>query len=380
MKLTSFFVKNWQFTLVLFIMVIVVSITTLLSMPRAEDPEINPPQFPIIVIYPGTSPVDMEELVVKPIEKRVSELEDIKKINTVIKDGVVEMVVEYKYSSDVDAKYQELVREVNSIRNELPRELYSLEIRKVTPTDVNVIQLALVSDNASDEKMKFYAEQLKEQLEKIKSLKKVDFHGVPLQQVRIDLDLEKIAQLKIPLNYIIGSIQSEAANIPAGSVRAGSKLFNVKTSGKYKSLEEIQNTIVFAAGGQTVLLKDVATVAFEYEEQKHIVRLNGHRAVLVTAAQKSGENIARTQQSYLPVIEQFSKTLPKNILLDRSFDQADNVGRRLGGLGIDFMIAISLVLITLIPLGWRAALIVMVAIPFSLGLGIVSLNIMGFSL
>jgi len=380
MKMTSFFVRNWQFTLVLFIMVIVVSATTLLSMPRAEDPEINPPQFPIVIVYPGTSPTDMEELVVKPIEKRVSELEDIKEIKTNIKDGVAEIMVEYKYSSDVDAKYQELVREINAIRNDLPQDLYRLEIKKVTPTDVSILQLALISENASDEKMKFYAEKLKEELEKIKSLKKVDYHGVSKQEVRIDLNLEKIAQFSIPLSYIIGSIQSEAANIPAGSIRAGSKSFNVKTSGKYKSLEEIQQTVVYAAAGKTILLKDIAAISFQYEEQKHIVRLNGHRAVLVTAAQKSGENIARTQKAYLPVIENFSKQLPKNIELVSSFDQADNVGRRLGGLGIDFLIAITLVLITLLPLGWRAALIVMVAIPLSLGLGIVSLNFMGFSL
>ena len=380
MKMTSFFVRNWQFTLVLFIMVIVVSATTLLSMPRAEDPEINPPQFPIVIVYPGTSPTDMEELVVKPIEKRVSELEDIKEINTSIKDGVAEIMVEFKYSSDVDTKYQELVREVNAIRNDLPQDLYRLEIKKVTPTDVSIIQLALVSENASDEKMKYYAEKLKEELEKIKSLKKVNYHGVSQQEVRIDLSMEKIAQFKIPLSYIIGSIQSEAANIPAGSIRAGSKSFNVKTSGKYKSLEEIQQTVVYAAAGKTILLKDIAAISFQYEEQKHIVKLNGHRAVLVTAAQKSGENIARTQKAYLPVVENFSKQLPKNIELVSSFDQADNVGRRLGGLGIDFLIAITLVLITLLPLGWRAALIVMVAIPLSLGLGIVSLNFMGFSL
>ncbi len=380
MKMTSFFVKNWQFTLVLFIMVIVVSTTTMLSMPRAEDPEINPPQFPIIVVYPGTSPVDMEELVAKPIEKRISELEDIKKIKTEVKDGVVELLVEFKYSSNVNDKYQELVREVNSIRDQLPQDLYSLDIRKVTPTDVNVIQIALVSENASGEKMKFYAKYLKEKLEKIPSLKKADYHGIPDQQIRIDLNTDKIAQLKIPLNYIIGSIQSEAANIPAGSIRAGSKVFNVKTSGKYKNLEEIQQTVVYSANGKVVLLKDVANVSFQYEEQKHIVRLNGNRAVLVTAAQKSGENIANTQKAYLPVIEEFKKTLPKNIELIHHFDQAENVRRRLSGLGLDFMIAIGLVLITLLPLGWRAALIVMVAIPLSLGLGVVSLNFMGFSL
>ena len=130
MRFTSFFVKNYQLTLVLFLMIIVVSITTILSMPRSEDPDINPPQFPIVIIYPGTSPKDMEELVVKPIEKKVSELEDIKRIKTQIDDGVAVIEVEYKYESDVDGKYQELVREVNALRPTLPDDIYKLEITK----------------------------------------------------------------------------------------------------------------------------------------------------------------------------------------------------------------------------------------------------------
>ena len=157
MRITSFFVKNYQFTLVVFLMVIVVSATTLLTMPRAEDPEINPPQYPIVVIYPGTSPKDMEELVVKPIETKVSELENLKKITTKIDDGVAVISVEYKYESDVEAKYQELVREVNAIRPQLPEDIYSIEVKKVTPTDVSVVQLALISENASDERLQYYA-------------------------------------------------------------------------------------------------------------------------------------------------------------------------------------------------------------------------------
>jgi len=380
MRITSFFVKNYQFTLVVFLMIVVVSVTTLLTMPRAEDPEINPPQYPIVIIYPGTSPKDMEELVVKPIEKRVSELENLKKITTKIDDGVAVINVEYKYESNVEEKYQELVREVNAIRSELPQDIYSIEVRKVTPTDVNVLQLALVSENASNERLKFYAEELKEDLEKIKSLKKVEYQGVPEQIVRVDLKLDKIAQQHIPLNYVTGSIQSEAANIPAGNIRAGQKTFNVKTSGKYKSIDEIKNTIVYNANGNVVYLKDVADVAFNYEEEKHITRLNGHRCVFVMAAQKSGENIANTQKAYLPVIKAFEKKLPSNIALVKHFDQADNVSRRLGGLGVDFLIAIGLVLITLIPLGWRASLVVMVAIPLSLGIGVVMMNFLGYSL
>ena len=380
MKFTSFFVKNYQLTLVLFLMIIVVSVTTVMNMPRSEDPELNPPQFPIVIIYPGTSPQDMEELVVKPIEDKVSELDDIKEIKTNINDGVAVLEVKYKYESNVEAKYQELVREVNALRSSLPQDIYKIEVKKVTPTDVNVLQVALVSENASNEKLKFYAKELEEQLEKLKSLKKVQYHGVQEQSIRIDLQLDKIAKLNIPINFVIGNIQSEAANIPAGSIRAGEKTFNVKTSGKYKNIEEIRNTVVYSANGNITKLKDIADVNFSDEEQKHIVRINGHRAVLVTAAQKEGENIARVQKEYLPILSQFEKKLPPNIELIKNFDQADNVDRRLTGLGIDFLIAIGLVLITLLPLGNRASFVVMMAIPLSLGLGIVALNAMGFSL
>lgn len=361
-------------------MIVVVSVATLFSMPRAEDPEINPPQYPIIVIYPGTSPKDMEELVVKPIEKKISELQDIKTITTRIDDGVAVLEVKCQYTSNVDDKYQELVREVNALRSELPQDLYKLEVKKVTPTDVNVLQVALVSENASDARMKHYAEELKEELEQVKSLKKVEYWGTPEPIVRIDLRLDKLAQLRIPLNQVIGAIQSEGANIPGGSIRAGNKTFNIKTSGNFKSLDEIASTVVYNAGGSVVYLKDVADVALNHEEVKHITRLNGHRAVLVTAAQKSGQNISATQQAYQPILTAFAQKLPANIAMVNHFDQADNVSRRLGGLGIDFLIAIGLVLFTLIPLGWRAALVVMLAIPLSLGLGIVMLNSMGFSL
>jgi multidrug efflux pump subunit AcrB len=380
MKFTSFFVKHSQLTLVFFLMIIVVAVTSIMNMPRAEDPDIHPPQYPIVVIYPGTSPKDMEELVVKPIEKKVSELENIKSIKTVIDDGLASIVVEYKYNVDVESKYQELVREVNTLRPELPQDIYKIEVRRVSPTDVNVLQLALVSENASNERLRSYAKDLKESLEKIKSLKRVEYWGVPEQEVRIDLHLDKLAQLKIPLPMVVGSVQSEAANIPGGSIRAGSKTFNIKTSGKYRDIDEIRNTVIRSGNGSVTYLKDVADVGFSDVEAKHITRLNGHRAVLVTAAQKPNENIAATKEAYEPVIASFQKTLPANIALVRPFDQADNVDRRLSGLAMDFLIAIGLVLLTLLPLGGRASLVVMVAIPLSLGLGIIAMNLMGYSL
>jgi len=380
MKISEFAVKNYQFTLIILVMAIVVGLTTLINMPRSEDPELNTPYFHVIVVYPGTSPNDIEELVVDPIEKKISELEEIKRIKATIKDGIAVIEVEFKYGVNVDEHYQEVVREVNNLRGTLPEAILSIDIRKFSPTDVNILQMALVSENAPREQLRKQAENLQDELEKINTLQKVEISGLPKQIMRVDLELDKLAQMHIPLNAIIASIQSEIANIPGGTVYAGSKTFNIKTSGNYKSIEEIENTIIYSFDRKNVRLKDVANVHYDYEESKHITRLNGHRCVLVNAGQKSGSNISQTQKLYLPVIEKFKKTLPPNIELVDYFDQAENVNKRLGGLGKDFIIAILIIAITLLPLGGRAASIVMISIPLSVSIGLVILNLLGFSL
>jgi len=380
MKISEYAVKNYQFTLVIFIMAIALGVTTLFDMPRSEDPVTNSPMFPVVVVYPGTSPSDMEELVVKPLEKKIYSLENIKRIKTTIKDGVAVLTVEYKYGSIVNDKYQELIREVNGMRDELPPEILSIDVKKITPSDVNVLQVALISENASRQTMKRNAEQLQEDLEKLTELKNVKIHGLPEEIVRVDLQLDKIAQLNIPLNAITGTIQSEIANIPGGSLDAGTKSFNVMTSGNYGSVEEIASTIVYSVNGKSIALKDIANVQLGFDEEKHITRLNGHRCVFVTAGQKDGFNISVTKEHYEPVLAAFDKTLPSNIDMVHHFDQAKNVSKRLSGLGFDFIIAILLVAITLLPLGGRAAIIVMISIPLSLAIGLVLLNVLGYNI
>lgn len=380
MKISNYAVKNYQFTLVIFVMIIALGLTTILNMSRSEDPEMHAPIFPVVVVYPGTSPKDMEELVIKPLEKEIYGLDNIKRVRSVIGDGVAVMRVEYKYNSNVESKYQELTRVVNNKRSQLPQEIYSLEVKKFQPSDVNILQIGLVSENAPREKMKYYAEKLQDELEKLTALKKVDIHGLPEQQVRIELDMEQMARRHVPINAVVGNLQSEVANIPGGSIEAGNKTFNIKTSGNYQDIDEIKNTIVLSANGSNILLKDVAKVYYGFEDENYTTRLNGHRCIFVVAAQKEGENISKTKEAYMPVIEHFKKTLPANIDLVQHFDQADNVNKRLTGLGEDFIIAILLVAITLLPLGTRPAIIVMISIPLSLSIGIVLLNLFGYNL
>lgn len=380
MKISQYAVKNYQFTLVIFIMIIVLGISTIMNMSRSEDPEMKSPQFSVVVIYPGASPKDMEDLVVDPLEKNIYSLENIKRLRTTINDGVAILQVDYKYNSDVEQKYQELVREVNTMRSQLPSDIFSIEVKKQEPSDVNILQTALISENASRDQLRFYADKLQENLEKVPALKNVKIHGLPDQQVRVELQLDKMAQLHIPVDAVMGALESEMANIPGGSIDAGEKSFNIKTSGNYNDLKEIESTIVAAANGKNILLKDIARVYYGFDDEKYFVRLNGHRSVVVSAAQKTGENISKTKLEYEPVIAAFKKTLPANIDLVTYFNQADAVNSRLAGLGKDFLIAILLVAITLLPLGQRPAIIVMISIPLSLSIGIVLLQLFGYNL
>ncbi|MBD2699089.1 efflux RND transporter permease subunit [Spirosoma sp. BT702] len=380
MNLSSFSVKNWQFMLVLFLGVAALGFNSLLNMPRGEDPEFTAPEFAVAVVYPGTDALDMEELVVDPAEKRFNELDNIKHVVTSVDDGLAVFRVTYEYSEDPDEKYQEIVREVGALRSELPADIFKIDILKFSPSDVNIVQVALQSEVASDKELGNYADDLKKRLEKITSLKNVKDWGYPANVVRVALNIDKMAQEGIPTNRVIGALQAENATIPGGSIQVGSRKFNVKTAGDYQSLDDIRNTIVSTNGQKIIHLRDIADVDYNLEDVTHITRLDGHRAVLVTASQKLGENIDKVGKQLNPVIDEFAKTLPPHIKLVKNFDQAASVGKRLSHFAIDFAIAILLVSLTLLPLGFRAAVVVMISIPLSLAIGLSLLNVFGFSI
>ncbi len=380
MKIAEFSVKNYQFTIIVFLMIVVLGISSLLTMPKAEDPVLKATFNSIVVVYPGTSPEDIEKLVIDPIEERVNSLDDIKNIFSRAADGVAVITVEFEHHIDEEKKYGETLREINALQSKLPKDIFNIDVFKYTPETVNIIQCAIMSETATYAEMKKQAERLKDGLDRVKDLKVVEIHAFPNQRINIELNTQRMAQHKIPLNRVIGLIQAENNDIPAGSIEVGARKLNVKTSGSYGSLDEIRNTVVSTSGTQVTYLRDIAKVEFDYEESTYLARLNGKRAVFVTAAQKSNTNIFDVNEEINPIIENFAVSLPASFQFEKSFDQAKSVSKRLLGLARDFGIAILLVLITLIPLGFRAALIVMISIPLSLAIGLTGLDLLGFGI
>ncbi|HTE20406.1 MAG TPA: efflux RND transporter permease subunit, partial [Armatimonadota bacterium] len=379
-RITQFFVDRYQLTIVLFLMLSVMGWASWQSIPKAEDPAIPIPTYIVVAVYPGAQPRDVEQLVVDPIEEAMGELDALDQIRSDVEDGLAVMRIEFQPDEDADEKYGEVVREINALRADLPADLYSLEVRKVNASEVNIVQVALVSEVMPYHELEQRAELLEERMESVPGVKSAEAWAFPEREVGVNLDLGRLAQLGIAPGQVLQAIGSDNANVPGGSVDAGSRRFNVKTSGEYTSLDEVRNTVVRAAGGNVTFLRDVAQVDWSYADPTHLARFNGRRAVFVTANQLPDATISTVRDDLWKQLDAFEKTLPPTVKLERGFDQSKNVEERLSHLGRDFVIAIFLVLLTLLPLGWRAAGIVMVSIPLSLAMGLTALNMTGFTI
>ncbi|MBN1198454.1 MAG: efflux RND transporter permease subunit [Bacteroidales bacterium] len=381
MKLPRLAIDNYQFTMLVFILLIIAGINSFITMPRTEDPPVNVPGASVIVIYPGASPVDLEELVVTPIEDAVNELDDIKRIKTTIRDGLAYFSVEFYFGTDAKKKYDEVVQKVNSIQNKLPDGIMNLSFLEWTTSDVVIMQLALISEKASYREMEHAADRLKKRLQQVEGVKKVDIKAFPEQEIRVTLDFQKMAAMNISLDQIEKSIQSNNANIPGGAMKLAGKTFTIQTSGSFGNLDEMGNTVVNSWNGRLVRLSDIADIRFGYEENRYFARVNQERCIFLEVKQKPDFNIFDIRKGIEPELIQFRSNLPNTIRLFTVFDQSVWVDKRISNFLLNLLQGIILVgLFIFLAMGVRSSLVVILAIPLSIIMGIFLVHLLGFGL
>ena len=381
MRLPKLAIANYQFVLVLVFMAVALGTLSLLNMPRSEDPALDFPRYNIVAVYPGASPRDMEELVVDPIEEAVNEVEDLDRILTTVRDGLAVIGVEGEFGIDYDEQYDEVVAQVNSIRDQLPAGLVSLDVSQFSPQDVSILQMALVGEGVPYRQLIEYAERLEDRLEKVDGVRSVELNGYPDEEVRIALDFEKMAQLGVPLNQVLNVLRSNNANIPAGTLEAGSRAFSVKTSGGYRTLTELENTVISASPGQILRLKDLGKVYYGYEDPQWIARFNGERGIFISVTQKTGQNIISLTEKLEAEMASFQSSLPASADLTVAFIQAPAVATRINDFFANLLQGIALVAVVIfLFLGFRNALIISTVIPTSILIAINVLDLSGFGL
>ena len=381
MKLPLNAIRNHQFTLIIVALLTVLGVLSYLTMPRSEDPQFDFPLVIVTVTYPGTSPLDMEKLVTDPVEEEINQLEDIKDIETIIMDGVTIVRVEFNYGVDSDEKYDDVIQAISKVRTELPAQIHSVDIKQVSPTDVNVLQVALLSDTASYGEMRYRAERLEKTFTRVAGVKRATAMAFPDQQVQITADLAVMRELGVGLPVLQNSLLGAAANVPGGFIDAGTKRFSVKTSGDFQSLDEIRRTVLNVPDGSVVHVEDIANVELVDAEPAYLAMYNGKRAVFVAVEQRASTNIFSVLDGLKAELEKFKLELSADMQTEIIFDQSVSVEKQVNGFFTNLLQGLVLVgIIVLLSLGFRSAGIILVAIPVSMLIGIAGLDYFGFGL
>lgn len=380
MSVTEFAIRRWQLTLVLFTLLCALGYSAFTSIPRAVDPHFPLPVVVITAIQPGADAEEMEQTVAKPIEELMQGLEDVKEIVSTSNDSSTVIRAEFDWSGDPDRYFNDTVREVTAIRSRLPADLARLDFKKMRTTNASVLQIALVSETASWRRMEKYGRDISEAFSRYAAVRESEVHGLSQPEVTVAIKSDRLAELRLPASSIADALKLGGADVSSGAVVSGTRRYNVEAGGAFKSLDTIRNLPLRSSEGTILRVGDVADVFWGAEETRSRVYHNGKRAIWITANQKAGTDATKLRNALMQELENQKKVLPADIEVVLQFDQSRDIAKRLAELARDFSIALALVMITLLPLGWRAAVIVMVSIPLSLASGLVAVYAMGFNL
>ncbi|WLQ13513.1 efflux RND transporter permease subunit [Hahella aquimaris] len=381
MRLPELAIRNHAFAWVAVLLLLGLGLVSFLTMPRSEDPQFDFPTTLTTVLYPGATPVDMERLVVDPIEDAINELEDLKSVYTEIEDGLVLVRTEFLYGSDPEDKFEDVVGAIQSIRSELPPDLARLNTEKLSPADVNILQIALVSGSASTKEFKYYAERLETRLERVAGVKRVDVKGLANLEVQVKADWVLLRRHGVSLDELAEVVRRAAQNLPGGYVNGDDRRFNVRTSGDYKDIETLARTVVRTRDGHAVYIGDLADIRLQDGAPTYRARYQGEPAVFITVVQRKGSNIFDVMAGVKGALAAFSAELPETFQTHLAHDQSVSVNERVDGFFENLWQGLLLVaVVVLTSLGARAAFVIVLAIPFSILIGLGWLDLTGFGL
>lgn len=378
--ITEWAVKRWQLTLVACVLLATLGFSALFAIPKSVDP-----QFPIEIAVvtatlPGADAIQVEETLTRPIETALQALDHVRYIRSTSTNAVSVVTVVFVAGSDVEQTLDRTVREINSIRSRLPPDLGSLDFRRIRTSEAAVLQLALISADASSRRMEKYATDLRDALNVVPGVRNVKLNGVVSPQVMIEVDQAKLAALRMPVTAVADAVRNGGLDVLVGAVRSDALRIDVNAGGAYRSLADIRSVPLRQAGSDSVQVGDVADVRWGEAERLHITRFNGKRAIFLAVQQKDDVNALELSDALALKSAELGTTLPPDMQLVSGFDQSQDIEQRFKGLAVDFCIATLLVAITLLPLGSRASLVVMLAMPLSLSMGVLALYLLGYTL
>ncbi len=379
-KISSWALRNRNTVFILTIVIVAFGIISYNTLPKELYPEVVIPTVMVQTVYPGNPPIDIENLITRPIEKEIESIKGIKKLSSTSAQDASMIFVEFTTSTDVEDALQDVKDAVDKAKSELPNDL----LADPTVMDIDFSEFPIININLSGdfslEELKKFGEFLEDEIETFSEISKVELQGINDREIKINVDIHKLEAFKLSLYDVEQAIANENVSISGGEIKLGETRRSIRTIGEFRSMEEIEDIIVKHENSNIVYLRDIAEVVDGYAESRSFARLNGQPVVSLQVIKKGGENLLDATDKIFELLDESraNKALPENLKITLTNDQSDMIRKQLSNLLNSMIMGVLFVVLVLFYfLGTRNALFVGLAIPMSMFLSFIVLSMIG---
>ncbi len=384
MKLTEISIHRPSIVIVIFLVLMVGGYFSYKQLSYELMPEFSQPTLIITTPYPGASPSDVEQSVTKKIEDVVSGLDKLKSTLSQSYEGVSVITAEFKVGTDIDDKQQEAQRKINNILSDLPDDVESPSISKVSPSDQPIMQLTAVSEMGAKEFYDLIDDEVLPQFQQIEGVGQTSLLGGQVREIKVNVDKNKLAFYGLSISQVTQAITNANMEFPTGKVKSRSEQLTVRLAGKFSSVQQLRDLdIVTRPGGSSIRVSDIADIEDGVKEQTTLNRFNGRDGIGIVIKKQSDANaVAISEQVKTKIAAIEKKYADKKLKVIIADDTSDFTLESAEAVTHDLVIAVVLVAVVMLLFlhSIRDSLIVLISIPASLLSTFIGMYLLDYSL
>jgi multidrug efflux pump len=367
---TTWAIKNKTFIYLAMLIVSGIGIFQFMTLPKEQFPDIVIPTIYVSTIYTGNSPKDMENLVTRPIEKQIKAITGAKinKFTSTSQQDYSAIVVEFETDVPTDVALQKVKDAVDKSKQDLPTDLTQQPTALEVSFSDQPIMYVNISGDYDQQRLKKFADDMKDRLEDLPQLNRVDIVGAPEREFQIDVDNYKMRSSNITFSDIDQAVKGENLDISGGLLDVGNMKRNLQLKGQFHTAQDISQIIVRSPdGGRAVYLKDIATIKDTIKDRESYARLAGKNVVTLNIIKRSGENLIQTSDTVRGVVAEMKANLPRDLNIVVTGDQSTQTRNSFNDLVNSIVIGFLLVLVILMFfMGVVNAFFVALSVPLSM--------------
>lgn len=383
MKIVKTSIERPIFVTVLFILLTVLGFLSFRSLSAELMPKFTPPLLNVQIIYPGASPTEVENSLTKKAEEVLSSMEGIDQMQSYSFEGMSMIMVSFDFGTDIDKAMTDAQNRLSARRAELPRDIISPMISKVSVDEKPILILSATADIGSTDLFDLIDKRIVPELSHIKGIANVGLVGGVEREIQINLDKAKMQDLGITPVMVQGAIRASNLDFPTGYLRSDESQMAVRLSGKITSIDQLRRLILRNVNGTAIRLEDIAEVVDGVKDPVKMGRVNGQEAILLNILKQSDANALDVSKAVAGQIRTLEKRYAADGLrIEVAQDTTTFTRNAISSVLTDLLLAILLVslVILLFLHNVRNALIVMVVVPVSLIASFIGMRLFGFTL